>query len=266
MYTINRTKTPATTSSDEGLPSATQIRKLSSEVNGRDFIQDSDEDNAAEVGSTGSLDVVNVDTDREDVRATGHVGKSSAVAWAKRTAQEAKNGGEPVPPMLGKSNDGFSMESYHADDEDIEIIFTANANPYEWPNSKVADRLVQIYFEHCHGALPLLDKANFLVNYNNFTRGSSNLSESEHIWLGSLNAIFAISSVYSQFSKMEDSEHYFQHLWYFARAKKLLLDRGILYSDARVSSSRALGLIALYYLTTGRVNRYLPDHSALGSF
>jgi hypothetical protein len=226
---------------------------MSAEPTDRERRQDSDEDDAAEVGSTGSMDVIHVDTDRADVRSIGYMGKASSVAWAKRTAQESK---DSVPTLHGGTDSGFSGVSYHTDDTDIEIIYTADADPYEWPDSNVADRLIHIYFEHCHQALPLIDKIDFMTHYNSFERHTRNLADGETIWLGMMNIVFAISSFFSQLGKNASPEEYFHHLTYFARAKKLLLDHGLLYHDAQVSLTRALGLLSLYYIITGRINRY----------
>jgi hypothetical protein len=210
-----------------------------------------EEEADAEVGSTGALDVINVDTDRDDTRATGHMGKSSSVAWAKRTVEECQN----EDRVAGKQAIGFTLASYHTEDADLEVVDMSNVNPYEWPDSKLTDTFLRAYFDHVHTVFPILDKANFMVNYNGFRRGSQDITYSERIWLAKLNGVFAIMAIHAHLTKSEYQGHYNDHLVYCARAKMLCLDEGVLYQDPRVSTTRALGLLSLYFIAAGRLNR-----------
>lgn len=215
-----------------------------------------EEDVGAEVGSTGSLDVVNVDTDRDDTRPTGHMGKSSAVAWAKRTAEECENESNQDTGSIGKHDLGFTLASYLTEDTDVEPVDLSNINPFEWPSPRLADGLVQAYFDHVHFAFPIMDKANFMIDYNKFSSGPADIGPSDIVWLSTLNIVFAISSFHANLTKQGDLKGtYSDHLIYCERAKMLCLDQGLLYQDARVSTTRALGLLCLYYLGTCRLNR-----------
>lgn len=215
-----------------------------------------DDDNNEEVGSTGSIDVVNVDTDRDDTRATGHVGKSSAVAWAKRTADELRPE-EGETPAFGMPKAGHVLASYHTEDADLEQFDTRNVDCYDWPEAAVADALVQSYFDTIHKSFPLVDRDTFMSTYNNFSRGSTHLSEEEKLWLGSLNVIFAIGAVYAHLSKNPYQAHHSDHSIYLARARIICLDGALLYEDPRVQTVSALGLLCLYYLATYRMNRFV---------
>ena len=200
------------------------------------------------------MDVVNVDTDRDDTRATGHMGKSSSVAWTKRIAEECK---EKVPyeSQLGRHDTGFAFASYHTEDADVEYIDTSAVDAYAWPDDEVADALVRCYFDHVHNALPIIDEANFMFRYTHFIRGSSPYSLEDTIWLGTFNIVFAISAVYTHMTKAKGRGEYFDHMIYYARAK-MCIDGDLLYQDARVSTTCALGLLTLYFLTACRVDRY----------
>lgn len=216
-----------------------------------------DEDGDAELGSTGSIDVTNVDIDRDDIRATGHLGKASSVSWAKRTADECRQATDQEP-TIGKHERGFALASYHTEDADVEYFDTSKVNAYAWPEHHLADMMVQSYFDYVHNAFPIVDKASFMLKYRHFTRESSNLSADDIIWLGCLNTIFAISAVYSHLTSSDSSPlqgHYNDPLIYCARAKVLCAHDGILEQDARVSTTCALGLLSLYYVSTCRLNR-----------
>ncbi|KAE9370837.1 hypothetical protein N431DRAFT_510204 [Stipitochalara longipes BDJ] len=242
--------TPNPLTPDEG--DLSKSKQTSAEI---DEQEDSDESFAdAEVGSTGSLDVINVDIDQDDTRATGHIGKSSSVAWAKRTAEECSQINHQETP-LGRHDTGFTLASYHTEDADVEYIDTSNISPYSWPDPKDADRMVQTYFDHVHNTLPIVDKAVFMSKYRDFVRGSDNLGIEDSVWLAMANTVFAITSVYFDLTKASDSSGHQDHLIYCARAKMLLLDPGLVYEDARVATTSALGLLCLYFVTTCRLNR-----------
>jgi len=228
------------------------FKQTSAEVDEREDSDDSSAD--ADVGSTGSLDVINVDIDQDDTRATGHIGKSSSVAWAKRTAEECSRDSHQET-TLGKHDTGFTLASYHTEDADLEYVDTSNVSPYEWPDPEDANRMVQSYFDHVHNALPIIDKAGFMSKFRDFVRGSDNLGIEDSVWLAMANTIFAITSVYLDLTKAPDRGDHQDHLIYCARAKMLLLDPGLVYEDARVATTSALGLLSLYFVTTCRLNR-----------
>lgn len=204
------------------------------------------------MGSTTSLDVVNVDTDRDDTRATGHLGKASAVAWAKRTAQEC---GSKNESSFGSYKTGYALASYHTEDADVEFVDLTSVNAFDWPEYGTANDLVRLYFDNVHSVLPLLDRQSFFVKYENFVRGTANISTEDSMWLGSLNIVFAIGAIYGQLSKRYGPHYHQQHLVYLKRAQILCLDQSLLFDDARVSTCRTLGLLCLYFISTCRLNR-----------
>lgn len=213
------------------------------------------EDDGTQVGSTGSIDALDVDTDRDDTRGTGLLGKSSAVAWAKRTAEECGPSNNRASSS-GSRNNQFTINSYHTEDADIEDNDMSNIDMFEWPDARLAAALVRSYFDYVHATFPIVDKAAFFLKYTNFSAGSRVFSQEDLIWLSSLNTIFAISTVFSHLSKSQSRANPHDHLIFEARAKMLCLDQGVLYRDARISTVRALGLLCLYYVSTCRLNRY----------
>ena len=211
-------------------------------------------DDAAEVGSTGSLDVINVDTDRDDTRATGHLGKASAVAWVERTNEEMNK--SKFSSTSGQQQQaGHTFSSYHVEDADVEFVDTSTVNPYDWPEYSRADTLVQVYFEHTHLAFPILDRAAFMGKYSTFPRGADNLGASDQIWLGTLNIMFAVSAVFGDLTNCRGEGHVDDHLTYCARAKALCMDDSFLFQDARLSITSFLGMLSLYYVSICRLNR-----------
>lgn len=184
------------------------------------------------------------------------MGKASAVSWARRTTEECRRTSQQES-AAGRHDKGFALSSYHVEDADVEYFDTSNANPYDWPEFNLADTLVRLYFDHTHQAFPILDKASFMAKYKSFPRGSSDLGQSQVIWLGTLNAIFAISAVFGDLTDCDDQGHVDDHLIYCARAKMLCMDQSFLFQDARLSTTCFLGLMSLYYISTCKLNRYV---------
>ena len=195
-----------------------------------------------------------MDIDQEDTRATGHIGKSSAVAWAKRTADEFVN--RTQQESHSEMHDtGYVKASYYTEDDDVIPVDISNVDPYAWPESNHADSLVQSYFDHVHNVLPILDKADFMSRYDRFIRGSIDLDVEESIWLATVNVMFAISSLFFNLTKAAPKEASNDHLIFCTRAQMLYLDKDMLYKDARISLTSALGLLCLYFVAANKINR-----------
>ena len=256
MIDVRKTPAPFRTSSDEEKAVAAAFESSDRRSPSPSMKRGSEEsDDAAEVGSTGALDEIDVDTDKLETRATGHMGKSSSVTWAKRVANEVHQSGNSIPSLV--SDGGFVTTTYHTEDKDVDHIEPEDVDLFDWPDTETADSYVKSYFEHVHYALPILDKADFMLEYAHFERGSRDLTSSQTVWLGTVNAVFAIGSQYAQITETQDRELHFEHYIYCARAKGLLVDEGFLYQDISIRTLRALGLLSLYYMSTVRLNRYV---------
>jgi hypothetical protein len=179
---------------------------------------------------------------------------SSSMIWTKKMTGDRANknyGGLTMP-----DDDRIPVSiPYHTEDSDLEFYDPSNVQTYEWPAPNIADKLIQLYFEHVQPVVPLLNEPSFMERYHKFPRGSNNLSQDDLIWLSTVNMVFAISSVFSNMSKSGIKAHYQDHLQYFTRARSLYLDQRILYLDTRVSTTRALGLLSLYFISTCNLNR-----------
>lgn len=219
-----------------------------------DAASDGECDVHADVGSTGSLDVIDIDADKDETRATGHMGKSSSVTWAKRTAVELNTTGDQGG-LLGRKESGLTIASHHTEDADIEVVDTTGVNPYEWPDLTMSQSLINIYFQHVHEAFPALEKATFLEEYDTFPKGSSNISRDQKVWLATLNTIWGVGAVYSRLAKKNLPSHPNDHLFFIARAKALHTETGVVYEDGRIATVLSLALLCIYYIGTNRLNR-----------
>ncbi|KAG4427952.1 hypothetical protein IFR05_016565 [Cadophora sp. M221] len=166
---------PLTPDEEENIPTASRDSSDEDEapISGNEDID-------VEVGSTESLDVTDVNTDRDDTRATGYMGNSSSVAWAKRTADAVQQEFESES-ATGKTSSAHKLSSYHTEDADIDFFDTSNIDCFDWPDPKLASILIQSYFGTVHDALPLIDKAKFMSWYEQFNRTSVTLLKDDFI-------------------------------------------------------------------------------------
>ncbi|RDL31506.1 uncharacterized protein BP5553_09715 [Venustampulla echinocandica] len=110
-------------------PNQSQSRKrerASEQTKPRVQEDDNDRDDSTEIGSTGSMDFVSMDMDRDDIRPTGHLGKPSSVALAQRTAEECQKAINEADLRL--KNDSYVSSSYHTKESDINPIDTSKIN------------------------------------------------------------------------------------------------------------------------------------------
>ncbi|PVH76575.1 hypothetical protein DL98DRAFT_535505, partial [Cadophora sp. DSE1049] len=183
----------------------------------------SDTENLDMIGLTGSLDITYISIDWDDIKATGYIGKSLSVAWAKRAADETLIGCYTRLVLL----------SYYTEDADVEFFDTSDINLFEWPEQELADTLVELYFTTTYKACLIVDKFNFMRRYNQFDRLLlANFAIEDMIWLGTLNTIFAISAVHTYLTRSRNRDYDWDYLVYITRAKMLCFDTGLFYKDA----------------------------------
>ncbi|KAH8651819.1 fungal-specific transcription factor domain-containing protein [Tricladium varicosporioides] len=204
-------------------------------------------------GSTCSLDVANIDADRDETRPTGHMGKSSSVIWAQRTAEECRQSNQE--PSFGLQSLDYIPPSYHTEDLDMETIDLDKILVFELPEPLLAQDLLDAYFTQVHPVFPVLDWENFLSWYRSFKTSRESLRLDNSNRLAILNIIFAIMTYYANLTDAPYKGHHNDHLVYAARAKKLYMDERILYEDSKISTISALGLLCLYFMATCRLNR-----------
>ncbi|KAI9735695.1 MAG: hypothetical protein M1818_006303 [Claussenomyces sp. TS43310] len=219
--------------------------------NGEDFA-------SADVGSTGSIDNINEDPNRDETaRAIGFMGKNSAITWVQRARKESEqnlgSGGKPMP--TGSSNH-YVESSYLARDSDFPTVDEELVNPFEIPTARVARALVNTYFEKVHPIFPVLIKNNFLRELEEFLQGTiEEVTEEQQNWLCLLNVIFAIGSRCSHVLGTEWRGDVRDHLIYIARSRRLGLDSRAIYKDPELNHTVNLCLFGIYFLCTEQINK-----------
>jgi hypothetical protein len=114
--------------------------------------QDKPPSSPSSIGSLDGIDRVEEDLNQtESLRATGYMGKTSAITWMQRLRQEAE---QHVQKQSGESKTEFEGDSalhainYHLDDMDITV--PGPVDVYWMPPRRVADQLFEDYLTTVH--------------------------------------------------------------------------------------------------------------------
>jgi hypothetical protein len=238
---------------------------------------------SAEVGSNEDLDTMDEDLLRnEQSRATGYLGKNSAVQWFRKIHHEADTAGQAGalnegpygPPGRGAQATAARAQalkerqlkntfpqlhtsscSFYLDDETVDIDFVVD--PFDLPPLETAQRLLNCYMQTVQASYPILAKKTFVTQfyhyYNSVARG--NPYQLPQKWQAMLNLVFAIGAAYSHLIgapwRADDRDHFLHH----SRAWALSLKDPWWFSHPDLPQTQITGLLALYYLTIGHVNR-----------
>jgi hypothetical protein len=141
------------------------------------------------------------------------------------------------------------------DDETVDMDFVVD--PLDLPPLETAERLLNCYMETVQNSYPMLAKKTFVTQfyhyYNSVARGSPYSLPKK--WQAMLNLVFAIGAAYSHLIeapwRADDRDHFLYH----SRAWALSLKDPWWFSHPDLPQTQITGLLALYYLTIGHVNR-----------
>jgi hypothetical protein len=153
-------------------------------------------------------------------------------------------------PLLNTSSCNFYL-----DDETVDMDFVVD--PLGLPPFETAERLLNCYMETIQNSYPMLAKKAFVTQfyhcYNSLARGR--LYPLAKKWQAMLNLVFAIGAAYSHLIKASWRADDRDHFLYHSRAWALSLKDPWWFSHPDLAQTQITGLLALYYLTIGHVNR-----------
>ncbi|KAJ5441047.1 hypothetical protein N7491_003453 [Penicillium cf. griseofulvum] len=182
----------------------------------------------------------------------GFIGEHSATAWLYRLRclldQTSSNSDgkseESARPSIASC--GFFMD-------DTGILPTDDLDIFAYPSQAVADELVDRYFQVAHASFPVVGKEIFLNQCRSFYSNSTTHPGSK--WMALLNMVFAIAGRHSELSRDQPQLEHKNHSVYFARARRLSMGNGALLDNPNLQQTQIEGLISLYLLSTGQINR-----------
>ncbi|KAF2000680.1 hypothetical protein P154DRAFT_575736 [Amniculicola lignicola CBS 123094] len=240
---------------------------------------------SAEVGSNDETDLVDEDLlTSERSRATGFYGKNSEVQWLRQLHQEADRNSPQSsydhsegPYGPGGTTDEASAKrlaatkqrrakhskprvqtsscSFYLDDERVEMDFMVD--PFEMPPFPFAKKLLDCYLQTVQDAFPILPIQSFTTHFYHYYESAQHgqtysLPQNQQALL---NIVFAIGAVFSRLTEQPWHSDARDHLIFHSRAWTLSLKDPWWFSHPDLPQVQVTGLLALYYLVIGHVNR-----------
>ncbi|CAI7598939.1 uncharacterized protein N7487_011364 [Penicillium crustosum] len=186
------------------------------------------------------------------LQAIGFVGEHSATAWLYR-----------LKCLIGQTSsnlDGQFEESSHPSISSCAFFMDDTAIPpindldvFAYPSQVVADELVDRYFQVAHASFPIVGKEIFLSQCRSFYSNSTTHPGKK--WMALLNMVFAIAARHSELSGDQSQLDHNIHTVYFSRAWRLHTSESVLLENPNLQQTQVEGLISLYLLSIGQVNR-----------
>lgn len=222
------------------------------------------ESTVSRVGSMGSTDHANEEDftwtkSTEDSKA--FVGQSSEEMWVQRLETELSDSfSEGGGPYQSRHNPPEKNEApnFHANpypgDTDTSTIGT-NIDPYGVPIKSTADALVNAYFASVHPSFPIVIEAPFWGQYHQYYETAGSETFDDRAFLAKLQIILAIGAVHAHMINAEWVGDYRDHLLYFARARVLSVEMGVLNDSISHGQVQIFGLSAMYFVVTDQFNR-----------
>ncbi|CAI6333747.1 unnamed protein product [Periconia digitata] len=233
---------------------------------------DSEADVSSSVASNDNLYYVDEDLflNRES-RATGFIGQNSVLQWFRslkldigrlestdptnRTYSDASGQSLGRDTFIGDIS-RVSSSTFYLDSDEVES--DSMADPWILPEPEIAEALFHTYLQTVHPSFPLLP-STFEVDFRKFHTSAiqGRRYPLTDCWKATLNLVFAIGAQHSHLAQSPWRSEKLDHVSYSTRAVRLLcLDRMITAMKApSLEAIQATGLLSLYYLMTGQVNR-----------
>lgn len=142
--------------------------------------------------------------------------------------------------------------SYFLDDH--QITNPAVVDAWTLPPKSLADRLLHSYFEYVHSHFPIVRRKLFLEQYRSFAANGSARPGTK--WLAILNLIFAIGYRHLRFLQVS-LQHDINDEAFFSRACLLNVIGSQPYEHADLQQIQVDTLVALYFLVSSQINRYV---------
>lgn len=128
-------------------------------------------------------------------------------------------------------------------------------DPFAMPVKATADILVNAYFHSVHPSFPVLEKPLFMHKYKKLFYQNDPEAFSDRVFVAILQLVFAIGAVYGHLTGAEWVGDSRDHVLYFAQARIVAVDTGILNDVAYPGQVQLFSLGAMYLFVTDQINR-----------
>ncbi|PVH92275.1 hypothetical protein DM02DRAFT_544015 [Periconia macrospinosa] len=213
-------------------------------------------------------------------QAAGFVGKASELQWLRRLQLKAGHtgeaSGEHQSPYSGSSaNAEISLQntqgwerhqqhgssnrtntnvsSFYLDNDDLRPDLSVQA--FDLPSHQTAERLLNSYLTTIQATFPMLAESPFKNQFEQLYASPPRPSGTTNKWLALLNLVFAIGRRHLDLTEEDASLDNADHGVYWSRAHVLGLEGFHAVGHADITQVQSTGLLALYLLTVGHVNR-----------
>ena len=225
------------------------------------------ESDASGVGSMGSTDHVNLGDHMQQRSAhdrPAFLGQSSETKWTEKLDRElqTRQEGKPSKPQ-GRNqgftqtpSQGFGSEKSQRYAEDMEpAIVGHQIDPFSLPVKSTADALVTAYFSTIHLSFPILDKMDFMEQYDQLYTTMDPEGFERRSFIAMLQLVFAIAAVHAHLIQADWAGDARDHMLYFSQARVLAVDTGMLNDECYLGQVQVFGLGGMYLLVTNQLNR-----------
>lgn len=226
------------------------------------------EELATGVGSMGSTDNANEEDFYQygaEQLAQAFVGQASEERWLQRLERELSESDlSDKPKLYPPTNLGGSIGEHRRTDkidsfpypEDMDMSAIGNQiDPYGLPVKSAADALVETYFATVHPSFPIIDQAFFSHQFEEYFTMSESETFKDRTFITTLQIVFAIGAVYAHRTGADWAGDDRDHLLYFARARVLGTEMGILSDRVYHGQVQVFGLSGMYFMVTNQINR-----------
>ena len=231
--------------------------------------QAGEEDAVSGVGSMGSTDNTNEEGFRQygaEKQAEAFIGQASEEKWLQRLEKELSGSdlSESKPKSYPRTNLAGWMDGHRRADktdsfqypEDMDTSALGNQiDPYGLPVKSAADALVRTYFATVHPFFPIIDQASFSHQFDEYFTMSESETFKDRTFITTLQIVFAIGAVHAHRTGAEWAGDDRDHLLYFARARILGMEMGILSDMVHHGQVQVFGLSGMYFMATNQINR-----------
>lgn len=198
-------------------------------------------------------------------RTQAFIGQASEERWLQRLERELSDSLSPdtenyVTSQAGLAVDGVSPQPSKTSllplPEDMDTSVIGNQiDLYGLPVKKTADALINAYFTTIHPSFPIVNKAYFYRQFEEYYTTVESESFKDRAFLPILQTVFALGAVHAHRVGAEWAGDERDHVLYLARARMLSMDMGILNEYVYHGQVQVFGLAGMYFLAINQINR-----------
>ena len=201
-----------------------------------------------------------IDQDENSRQPSAHqspafLGQSSQPRWIERLNKELLPKKDAKKPELRNRNKNPSQRSEPFPEDRETAIIGHQIDPFSLPVRSTADSLVTAYFSTIHISFPILNKKDFMDQYDQLYRTMDPEGFKHRMFIAELQTVFAIAAVHAHLVQSDWTGDARDHMLYFAQARVLAVDMGVFNDDSTIGQVQVFGLGGIYLLLTNQLNR-----------